>query len=234
MLIPDTGDGRIDVDFDSRLSRTLSKLVKVPLSPDHPAPSLPQYSRYATPDQFPLQMNIVIQVVGSRGDVQPFVALGNGLQKYGHRVRLATHAKFEAFVHDAGLEFYPIGGDPEDLMSYMVRNPGLMPSMRSLRAGDISRKRTMIAEMLEGCWNSCIAADPLTNEPFIADAIIANPPSFAHMHCAEALCIPLHLMFTMPWSATTAFPHPLANLSNVTMNPKHANYISYILVEIMT
>jgi UDP:flavonoid glycosyltransferase YjiC (YdhE family) len=234
MLILDTGDGRIDVDVDSRLSRTLSKLVKVPLSPDHPAPSPPQYSRYATPDQFPLKMNIVIQVVGSRGDVQPFVALGNGLQKYGHRVRLATHAKFEAFVHDAGLEFYPIGGDPEDLMSYMVRNPGLMPSMRSLRAGDISRKRTMIAEMLEGCWNSCITADPLTNEPFVADAIIANPPSFAHMHCAEALCIPLHLMFTMPWSATTAFPHPLANLSNGTMNPKHANYISYILVEVMT
>jgi hypothetical protein len=137
-------------------------------------------------------------------------------------------------MHDTGLEFYPIGGDPEDLISYMVRNPGLMPSMRSLRAGDISRKRTMIAEMLEGYWNSCIAADPLTNEPFIADAIIANPPSFAYMHCAEALCIPLHLMFTMPWSATTAFPYPLANLSNVTMNPKHANYISYILVEIMT
>jgi hypothetical protein len=32
--------------------------------------------------------------------------------------------------------------------------------------------------------------------PFIADAIIANPPSFAHIHCAERLGIPLHLMFT--------------------------------------
>lgn len=36
----------------------------------------------------------------------------------------------------------------------------------------------------------------LSNKPFIADAIIANPPSFGHIHCAEKLGIPLHLMFT--------------------------------------
>ncbi|CRK46158.1 hypothetical protein BN1723_016650, partial [Verticillium longisporum] len=91
-------------------------------------------------------------VVGSRGDVQPFVALGNELQRHGHRVRLATHDTFADFVRKSGLEFYPIGGDPTELMAYMVKNPGLMPSMKSLRAGDIQKKRTMIAEMLEGCW----------------------------------------------------------------------------------
>ena len=39
-------------------------------------------------------------------------------------------------------------------------------------------------------------------QPFIADAIIANPPSFAHFHCAERLGIPLHLVFTFPYSPT--------------------------------
>ena len=40
----------------------------------------------------PPPMNIVIQIVGSRGDVQPFVALGQVLKnKYKHRVRIATH-----------------------------------------------------------------------------------------------------------------------------------------------
>ena len=53
-----------------------------------------------------LELNIVIQVVGSRGDVQPFVALGNELQRHGHRVRLATHGVFESFVRDSGLEFH--------------------------------------------------------------------------------------------------------------------------------
>ena len=30
---------------------------------------------------------------------------------------------------------------------------------------------------------------------FVADAIISNPVSYAHIHCAEALGVPLHLMF---------------------------------------
>lgn len=90
-----------------------------------------------------IRLNIVIQVVGSRGDVQPFVALGQELLKYGHRVRLATHACFEPFVLASGMEFFPIGGDPKELMAYMVRNPGLIPSMRSLREGDVGRKREL-------------------------------------------------------------------------------------------
>lgn len=196
-------------------------------------------------------MNIVLQVVGSRGDVQPFVALGNELQKYGHRVRLATHDIFKTFVTNAGLEFYPIGGDPAELMAvrssfmsrcsrcslviqYMVKNPGLIPNMRTLREHEISKKRTMIATMLIGCWNSCVEPDPDSGAPFLANAIIANPPSFAHIHCAQALSIPVHFVFTMPWTSTRAFSHPLANMQNSSTDPKLANYLSYGLVQILT
>jgi len=35
-----------------------------------------------------------------------------------------------------------------------------------------------------------------TERFFVADAIIANPPSYGHIHCAEKLGIPLHMMFT--------------------------------------
>lgn len=181
-----------------------------------------------------MRLNIVIHVVGSRGDVQPFLALGNALQKQGHRVRLATHQKFSAFVREVGLEFFEIGGNPEDLMAYMVKNPGLIPSMKSLRAGDIARKREMVAEMLDGCWSSCIEPDPITGIPFVADAIIANPPSFAHMHCAEALGIPVHIVFTMPWSGTTAFAHPLANIKGASGETARTNYMTYVLVEWLT
>lgn len=179
-------------------------------------------------------MNIVIQVVGSRGDVQPFIALGNELQKYGHRVRLATHNVFEDFVRNSGLEFYPIGGDPTELMAYMVKNPGLIPSMKSLRGGDIQKKRAMVKEMLEGCWMSCVEPDMMSQDPFVADAIIANPPSFAHIHCAEALGIPVHLMFTMPWTSTKAFPHPLANIKSSSSDKSTQNFLSYGIVEWMT
>lgn len=42
---------------------------------------------------FSVRLTIVIQVVDSRGDVQPFLALGNALKKHGHRVRLATQQR---------------------------------------------------------------------------------------------------------------------------------------------
>jgi sterol 3beta-glucosyltransferase len=169
------------------------------------------------------------------GDVQPFIALGKELQCAGHKVRLATHNVFESFVRESGLDFFPIGGDPEQLMAYMVNNPGIIPKFASLRDGEITRRRKMILEMLEGCWRSCIEPDPKTNRPFVAEAIIANPPSFAHLHCAQALGIPVHLMFTMPWTPTREFPHPLANIVKSSIaDVKTSNFLSYGLVELMT
>ncbi|KAG8920357.1 hypothetical protein FRC02_000954 [Tulasnella sp. 418] len=178
-------------------------------------------------------LDIVIMIVGSRGDVQPFLALGRALQQHGHRVRLATHETFRGFVKATDLEFYPIGGDPAELMSYMVKNPGLMPGFASLTNGDISKKRKMLAEILEGCWKACYKPDGETGQRFIADAIISNPPAFAHVHCAEALGIPLHLSFTMPWCATSAFPHPLVNVNTSNTEPSLANSLSYALAELM-
>ena len=50
------------------------------------------------------------QVSGTRGDVQPFIAIGMRLARdWGHRVRVATHAVYRSFVEDAGLEFFPLG-----------------------------------------------------------------------------------------------------------------------------
>jgi UDP:flavonoid glycosyltransferase YjiC (YdhE family) len=157
----------------------------------------------------PPPLNIVIQIVGSRGDVQPFVALGLELKNnFGHRVRIATHGVFKDFVEEHELEFFEIGGNPEEFMAFMVRNPGLLPSYEALRSGDVKQQRKNMYEILKGCWRACIEPGDgmkgasrlngrtLQTKPFVADAIIANPPSFAHIHCAERLGIPLHLMFT--------------------------------------
>lgn len=54
--------------------------------------------------------------------MQPFIVLGHALQRHGHRIRIATHETFRQMVKDAGLEFFCIGGDPADLMSYMVKS----------------------------------------------------------------------------------------------------------------
>ncbi|KAH8749750.1 UDP-glucose,sterol transferase [Diaporthe sp. PMI_573] len=203
-------DGRVEIDCDSKLARAI-RFTSRPESPPPPYEQIPEEDHT---HQDPTKLNVLIQVVGSRGDVQPFVALGAELKRRGHRVRLATHDVFEKFVRDAGLEHYGVGGDPAALMAYMVKNPGLIPSMKSLQAGEIGKKTRY--------------------DPFVADAIISNPPSFAHVHCAQALGIPVHLMFTMPWSSTAAFPHPLANLKNVGGDHGAANFISYGVVEHLT
>lgn len=185
-------------------------------------------------------------VIGSRGDIQPFLKLGKNLKEYGHRVRIATHPAFKDFVQkDSGLEFFSVGGDPAELMAFMVKNPGMIPTMDTLKKGEVGRRRDQMAEMFEGFWRACINATDDEKDvsnlkmmgdksPFIADAIIANPPSFAHIHCAERLGIPLHLMFTFPYTPTQAFPHPLANIKKTNVDPGYANFMSYPLVEMMT
>ncbi|KIO22728.1 glycosyltransferase family 1 protein [Tulasnella calospora MUT 4182] len=174
-----TKDGQILVSLDLK-----KKLPELPS--DHAAPVKEFAVDRATSSQAP-PMSIVIMIVGSRGDVQPYIALGNCLKEHGHRVRIATHETFRKMVRDAGLEFQSIGGDPAELMSYMVRNPGLLPGTESLLNGDIPKKRKMLTEV--------IASNEESGTPFAADAIISNPPAFAHIHCAEALGIPLHLSF---------------------------------------
>lgn len=224
------------MDLNSTIAKTLAQIIDLQEEDlQNPPPNYEEYlQKLKEPVKCDIKLNIVIQIVGSRGDVQPFIALGNQLQKYGHRVRLATHDVFAEFVTQNGLEFYPIGGDPAELMAFMVKNPSLLPQMESLYAGEVQKKRKMVAIILDGCWRSCIDDDPITKTPFVADAIIANPPSFAHIHCAQALKVPVHLMFTMPWSSTRAFPHPLANLRPSEMSANTANWVSYGVVEWLT
>jgi hypothetical protein len=241
-----TEDGRVNIKIEQKTRRLSDLLVpalrnqlslvaqedQIPLPPGYIPPALG-----GLPGQVPPpKLNVVIQVVGSRGDVQPFVALGKVLKStYGHRVRLATHPTFQSFVEENGLEFFSIGGDPSELMAFMVKNPGLMPGFESLKSGDVGKRRKGMEEIVLGCWRSCIeAGDGLgppprngddvftaginmdinpTATPFVADAIIANPPSFAHVHIAEKMGIPLHMMFTYVSSLFSGFYSRLTALT---------------------
>ena len=179
------------------------------------------------------RLAIVMLIVGTRGDVQPFIALSKALLACGHRVRLATHETFRTFVRENGIEFYPLAGDPADLMSFMVKNAGIVPSVSSIVAGDIAKSRRVIAEILASTWKACIEDDDETDVPFVAEAIIANPPSYGHIHCAQKLQIPLHMMFTMPWSPTGAFPHPFVKMDYELGPTDKINMLSYGVIEML-
>jgi sterol 3beta-glucosyltransferase len=61
-------------------------------------------------------MRITLICSGSRGDVQPFVALGLGLQAAGYDLTIATHEEFREFVTERGLPFALIAGDPRQML----------------------------------------------------------------------------------------------------------------------
>ena len=56
-------------------------------------------------------MNILIPTIGSRGDVQPFIALAQGLANAGHNATLASHPGMKTLVESHGVRFVPIGPD---------------------------------------------------------------------------------------------------------------------------
>lgn len=212
-------DGTVEVDVDrsaeiapALFDLDISDQVISPIEKEHvdPAQVIPQH------------LNIAMLIVGTRGDVQPFLAIGKRLKERGHRVRLATHANFREFVTSNGLEFYPLGGDPKVLAGYMVKNKGFLPSAPS----EISIQKKQLKAIMYSLLPACTESDGESGVPFRAEAIIANPPAYGHVHVAEYLDVPLHIFFTMPWTPTNEFPHPLARVK------RQAGYrISYLVVD---
>src|SRR5262245_56088564 len=221
--------GRLRIELDDRAARE-----RQPLDQGAPAPTAPT-GPAAAEGRIPA-LSIAILVVGSRGDVQPFLPIARRLVRDGHRVRIATHAVFRDFVESHGVEFFPLAADPRELMEYMVMTGGrLIPLHLDQLLEQVPRKREVVALILASTWAACTESDPERPgaPPFVADAVIANPPCQAHFHVAEALQAPLHIMFTMPWSPTRAFRHPFTHtISDV--NPGLRNLLSFEVFDLLT
>jgi len=75
----------------------------------------------------PGPLRITCLTIGSRGDVQPFIALCKGLKAEGHTVTIATHIEFEDWIRSHGINFAPIAGDPAQLMRLCVEHDMFTP-----------------------------------------------------------------------------------------------------------
>lgn len=56
-------------------------------------------------------MKIAILTQGTRGDVQPYVVLGQALKHHGYEVVLSTAKNFEGLVKSYGIDFVPVEAD---------------------------------------------------------------------------------------------------------------------------
>jgi sterol 3beta-glucosyltransferase len=66
--------------------------------------------------------HFVCLTIGSRGDVQPYIALAKGLQKRGHTVTIVTHEEYKDWVTGWGVGHRTAGGDPAALMKLSVEH----------------------------------------------------------------------------------------------------------------
>lgn len=79
--------------------------------------NIPQDNLWAQPSR-----HFICLTIGSRGDVQPYIALALGLKKEGHRVTIVTHEEYKEWVQGFGVEHRTAGGDPGALMKLSVEH----------------------------------------------------------------------------------------------------------------
>lgn len=123
-------------------------------------------------------MRVTIPTTGSRGDVQPYVALGVGLRARGHEVCLATHADFESLVRGHGLDFFMLAEGGRTLQASDTGD-------RMLHSGDNAfaflsefarLRRPLISQSLNRCWLACRGSDLIlaTNTEFLLAEAVAE------------------------------------------------------------
>lgn len=106
-------------------------------------------------------MKFCLLALGSRGDVQPFVALGRGLQARGHDVVIAAAEDYRDLVSTNGIAFAPLVGRIADLMDQTAvahsLDGGPLGSLRlalRLRADAAPLLDALFADTLAAAQNS--------------------------------------------------------------------------------
>ncbi|KAF3049515.1 Sterol 3-beta-glucosyltransferase [Didymella keratinophila] len=183
-----TEDPRVDV---SNIVRAADH-ERIPLIFDDPLASFVDFKPAES-------LTVVCLTIGSRGDVQPYIALCKELLKEGHKPRIATHAEFEPWVRSHGIDFAPVDGNPAELMRICVEH-GMFTYGFMKEAN--SKFRGWLDDVCSSAWRACQGADVL----------IESPSAMAGIHIAEALEIPYFRAFTMPWTRTRAYPHAFSVL----------------------
>lgn len=161
-------------------------------------------------------MRITCLTIGSRGDIQPYIALCKGLLAEGHKPRIATHSEFQGWIESHGIEFARVEGDPAELMRLCIENGTF--TWAFLREAN-STFRGWLDDLLDSAFTACKGSELL----------IESPSAMAGIHIAEKLGIPYFRAFTMPWTRTRAYPHAFI-MPERKMGGAY-NYMTYIMFD---
>ena len=148
-------------------------------------------------------MQITILALGSRGDVQPYVALGLGLEEAGHRVRIVAIDLFRDFVESRGLDYAPI--DTFNLID--AGGEARATVGKTLDQGSQLRQVLVNFRALLPIWKQAHLTTWEASQG--TEAIIFSTVGTGAYHVAEALGVPCIWALTVPlYGLTAASPTP--------------------------
>ena len=159
-------------------------------------------------------MRIVIIAPGSRGDVQPYIALGKGLKNAGHFIRFVSHHNFDSLVKTYGLEFWSVDSDVQGIvenneMREKIEKGNFLVLMAQM-AKEAQREAVSFAK------GGLAAAQGM-------DIVLAGMGGlYIGLAIAEKLNLPLIQAYVVPFTPTKEFssvltpklPKPLNRLSH--------------------
>jgi sterol 3beta-glucosyltransferase len=145
-------------------------------------------------------LRITILTWGTRGDVQPYVALAAELEKGAHRVRLAVNENHLAWVRRTGVE---VAALPFDFRSFMTSEA----ARGWFERADLSRFLAALAEQEHAKRHAIF--DAMMDVCGDADAIVSGlHAGHRAAAIAEARGIAFARAFNFPIEPTAAYPSP--------------------------
>ena len=141
-------------------------------------------------------MQITILTMGTRGDTQPYIALGLALKKAGCGVKVAAFENFETFVKSYELDFYPIRGDVAKVSSSSIAKDAMKADNPFKFLVSFNQLKSYVFELQKDFFAACLGSD----------AIVYHPGVTIGYFAARYLNIPAILGTPFPMAPTREYP----------------------------
>jgi sterol 3beta-glucosyltransferase len=157
-------------------------------------------------------MHVAISTFGTRGDVQPFIALAVGLQHAGHQVTLVTSDTFTNWIQSYGVTTHPVHYNPQEFVQHPETQAVMKGRGNPLRAFGIMR---------EVLGRATGALDEFWQVARTTDFVVQSYGGVGALEAAEKLNRPSAIAHLFPFTPTRAFPSPFMGsfLSRFSLGP---------------
>jgi UDP:flavonoid glycosyltransferase YjiC (YdhE family) len=143
---------------------------------------------------------ITILALGSRGDVQPFVALALALRRRGHSVRIAAPGDYAPLIQAHGLPWHDLGGlirEQMDMRRVAAMLDGAGNPLR-FALDTLPQIRPLVSRLVADAWAASTDADAL---------VVSTLGLYPGLSVAEGRRVPLFVAHFHPLAETSAAQH---------------------------